>query len=567
MILVARALGRAADAVRAPGRDAAVHAAWSPPGALMSLDSARTPADDGARRRLRLVVVQVARVLAVRHPLRPALLPPGRLAATPTTRRPPRSRCARSSSSPQRGLIVDDQGRPAGRQPHRRGWSRSTARCSTSCPTTTARSLLQPRGRRGRTCRCGRIQQRAGHLRRRRAACAARCWNGSPYQPVPVAARRPPVGGAADPRAARGLPGASSPSSRACAPTRARTASTSPHVLGYLSPITAGRARRRPRRTTTPRSTAPRSVGRAGVEKEYDRYLRGMPGYQRVAVDSMGRVLGDDGRGPRPARRHPGHLHRRQGAGASSSGSSRRRDHAPRARPTTRSPHRNYRADSGAAIVLEAQAPAGSSRWPASRRTTRRCGSAASPASSWPGSTPTKAGDPAARPGHPGPVRARLDVEADHDRRRAQPRLHARAPGSTARRASRSATGSFKNYESESLRDDRLRQGAAALLRHVLLPRRLPLLAEVRLRPDERRTPRTRWSHEAKAFGFGRATGIDLPGEAAGRIADRHWKLAYWKSMKGYYCGIDQQPPAGTSDFLHAVRPRVLPRGQLLPRR
>ena len=36
-------------------------------------------------------------------------------------------------------------------------------------------------------------------------------------------------------------------------------------------------------------------VGRAGVEKEYDAWLRGMPGYRTVAVDSMGRVIGDDG--------------------------------------------------------------------------------------------------------------------------------------------------------------------------------------------------------------------------------------------------------------------------------
>ena len=36
-------------------------------------------------------------------------------------------------------------------------------------------------------------------------------------------------------------------------------------------------------------------MGRAGVEQEYDRWLRGMPGYRTVAVDSMGRVLGDDG--------------------------------------------------------------------------------------------------------------------------------------------------------------------------------------------------------------------------------------------------------------------------------
>ena len=52
---------------------------------------------------------------------------------------------------------------------------------------------------------------------------------------------------------------------------------------------------------------------------------------------------------------------------------------------------------------------------------------------------------------------------------------------------------------------------------------------------------------EAKKFGFGSETGIDLPGEASGRIADRHWKLAYWKSMKGYYCKIDAQNTEGSA--------------------
>jgi penicillin-binding protein 2 len=42
---------------------------------------------------------------------------------------------------------------------------------------------------------------------------------------------------------------------------------------------------------------------------------------------------------------------------------------------------------------------------------------------------------------------------------------------------------------------------------------------------------------------------VDLPGEANGRIADRHWKLAYYKAMKGYYCAMDRKGSA-TSDFL-----------------
>jgi penicillin-binding protein 2 len=44
----------------------------------------------------------------------------------------------------------------------------------------------------------------------------------------------------------------------------------------------------------------------------------------------------------------------------------------------------------------------------------------------------------------------------------------------------------------------------------------------------------------AKSFGFGRRTGVDLPGEASGRIADREWKLAYWKAMKDHYCKLDR---------------------------
>ena len=40
----------------------------------------------------------------------------------------------------------------------------------------------------------------------------------------------------------------------------------------------------------------------------------------------------------------------------------------------------------------------------------------------------------------------------------------------------------------------------------------------------------------AKAFGLGRTTGLDLPGESDGRIADRAWKRAYWKATKDFYC-------------------------------
>jgi penicillin-binding protein 2 len=57
---------------------------------------------------------------------------------------------------------------------------------------------------------------------------------------------------------------------------------------------------------------------------------------------------------------------------------------------------------------------------------------------------------------------------------------------------------------------------------------------------------------EAKEFGFGSETGIDIPGEASGRIADRKWKLAYYKSQKDYYCGLADKPQdEDTSDFVY----------------
>jgi penicillin-binding protein 2 len=52
----------------------------------------------------------------------------------------------------------------------------------------------------------------------------------------------------------------------------------------------------------------------------------------------------------------------------------------------------------------------------------------------------------------------------------------------------------------------------------------------------------------AKAFGFGSPTGVDLPGEAAGRIADPQWKQGYYESMKDYYCELADSGEG--SDFI-----------------
>ena len=40
----------------------------------------------------------------------------------------------------------------------------------------------------------------------------------------------------------------------------------------------------------------------------------------------------------------------------------------------------------------------------------------------------------------------------------------------------------------------------------------------------------------ARAFGFGQPTGIDLPGESAGRIPDRAWKKELWAVTRDNNC-------------------------------
>ncbi|GAB2836123.1 penicillin-binding protein 2 [Actinocorallia aurea] len=62
----------------------------------------------------------------------------------------------------------------------------------------------------------------------------------------------------------------------------------------------------------------------------------------------------------------------------------------------------------------------------------------------------------------------------------------------------------------------------------------------------------------ARKFGFGKETGIDLPGESSGRIPDRTWKQNYWAATKAENCkraktGYPEVTSAAKAAYLTAI--------------
>ena len=130
-----------------------------------------------------------------------------------------------------------------------------------------------------------------------------------------------------------------------------------------------------------------------------------------------------------------------------------------------------------------------------------------------------------------GPVRARLDVEAVHDRALTDGHHDTRLNCSSGLQV---ATG-VQDYESgaygyigfdEALEVLHTSTGSASLL------------AAPRLGSSPTWTPRTRWWRGRRRLG-------PRPASTSGRrrrIADRKWKREYYEAIKDYYCGIDDKP-------------------------
>ncbi len=93
----------------------------------------------------------------------------------------------------------------------------------------------------------------------------------------------------------------------------------------------------------------------------------------------------------------------------------------------------------------------------------------------------------------------------------------------------------FANYESHDYGAPLAAAQPRGLVRHDLVPVRLPVLA----RPGRSRAKDDAgdpFVTAAKAYGLGVRTGVDLPGEVAGRIPDRVGKRSTWEDTKTQTC-------------------------------
>ena len=353
------------------------------------------------------------------------------------------------------------------------------------------------------------------------------CWNGSPYQPIPVTDEATVKQALQIRERAEDFPGITAEPMavrRYAAPGKSNTA----QVLGYLSPVTDEELQKA-QDTDSPFLRSDQ-VGRSGLERQYDKALRGKAGVTRYEVDNLGRVIGE-------AESDSG----TPGSNLVTSIDSRVQrvaeyelNEAMKAarKEMDRNTNRLYEADAGAVVVMEA-------------KTGRVVAMASNPdydPNAWVGGISAKdykrlTGKDSNYPllnratqGQAAPgsifkvVSSAAAVEAGYD-------FDGRYDCSSAYTLGGQV---FKNFESASYGPISLGR-ALELSCDTVFYR----LAHEEWKKDggaKPKDPNDFFYKAAHQFGLGKETGIDLPNEVTGRVPDRQWKKDYWEANKDAWC-------------------------------
>ena len=358
----------------------------------------------------------------------------------------------------------------------------------------------------------------------------ARCWNGSRYQPIPIAvdaseelalsivehAERYP-GVNASPQGFRYYPGVEGVNGA--------------HLLGYVGPVSDAELTKNPNK----KYYLNEYLGKAGLEKVYDDSLRGTPGVKTIVVDrkeSATSVL-------KESKAIPGN-HLVTSIDAKLQAVVERELVAAiiRARSGTVDKKGARKADAGAAVVMDV--------------TNGRILAIASYPTYDPniweqGITAKQAKDLfSAKSGVPALSRALQGTFAPASAFKV-------VSVAAAAKAGYDLNGKydcpadfqvgnrkFRNYESKGAGRVTLEQGIAiscdTLWYQIAYNE---WLKDGGLRP--KKNPNDYFYKAAAGFQIGKRTGIDLPSESAGRLADRQWRTKWYERNKNFFCDYEKR--------------------------
>ena len=355
------------------------------------------------------------------------------------------------------------------------------------------------------------------------------CWNGSPYQPVPIASydsSKPAEVSKvlAIQEHAEDFPGVQAQYE---AVRDYPAGALAAHVLGYLGPLSDTDLRSPKYQKLAVGS----GIGRAGVEQVYDAQLRGADGVQRLLVDKDGSVTGTVGNSPAVGGQN---LVLSLDRGVQKVAEDALKAGILNARSQyDKTNSKNYAAPTGAAIVMEAA-------------TGRLVAMASYPSydpAAFVGGISSKAYS-ALRldPAHPLVSNAYQGLYAPGSTFKLSTTAAAVAAGNSLY-GSYPCPGAFKignsikhNFEGESPGNLDFRQTLVKSCDTVYYALAVHDWQQDNARVKARQKPREIYQATARAFGFGRRTGIDLPSESRGTITGRADKLAIWKEQKAAYC-------------------------------
>ncbi|MET9614119.1 penicillin-binding protein 2 [Kitasatospora indigofera] len=370
------------------------------------------------------------------------------------------------------------------------------------------------------------------------------CWNGSPYQPIPVTKEATTQQAMQIMERREDFPGVTAQPTAVRHYTGVEGANAA-QVLGYLSPVTDDEVTKSAGKTGRERYLPADQIGRAGLESVYDSDLRGTAGITSLEVDNLGRVIGTAGT-----------VEAQPGNNLVTSIDARvqkvTEDNLLQAMADARkvldkNTNRNYEADSGAAVVMDVH-------------TGRIVAMASAPSydpNLWQGGITGK------------------DYQALTSKESNFPLLNRAiqgqsAPGSTfkvvstaaAAQAGYSLTGNypcpssltiggreFKNYESQGYGSITLERALEVSCDTVFYGLAYDQwMKDGGIKP--KKDPGDWFFKTAHQFGLGAKTGIDLPAEAPGRVPDRQWKQSFYDNNKDAWCRQAEKGGKEYSDLI-----------------